>query len=909
LKTWFKKFFKSKTSGSTGVIMTFGLMALLTSFFYMTGDLIGVRKSYSMREWRLRVAREAAVSAYTLMEAALRRRQWEPPPDKDCLKSLLFDLSGKSPDGADYKVTGIYDPPVQMIILDASATYMGVTQTFRRTIKTLDASDFLVFSKSSGYTEFSKHYGLKDTSGVIAKDRRVYFEGPVGIRGSHFGGTSPQSWTGPTSVTLPSQLVTLFQSERMQFLGGLSSPDVGGWALPSDPSFATLRAMLTPWTARRVQMPMGANVFHKDYAFAMDLKRRVRLNVDGNITQNEIQSFIYPHSLTTGSGTLPIDGASAPDTGTYINNMQKWREWAYTAPMGQSANFDYTCFSTSSKNCTNSKHFPKGFEQWVKDADLVGVLQTAESEKVSLPAISWDNFEALEEDAKACGLVIDTPPAGYTDCDLSETNTFLNYVNSGTDPCGTIPTLDLETLSGKFANFSMGAYSNSANTGRFLRRVVYSKVKLQLDQKNSQGIMMDVPNDGSRQNLPVWIISEDKFILKPYQDNEDFDAWKAKLTANHYLRKQTYFNQDAAGLYPGIKMALISPEALQIVSPFHVPLNFDDVKAAYPRVAGKINTKVLPEIDYLRQENDYFKFGVRDVNIGNVVLVSNSQQVSKASGIALRGVWGGTSSIYSPSGMLMRACLFDPPGDADALAAQFYPLDPNCPPSKCPASGPSADPLCKWPDGADMCDGIRYWKTQLAQADIQTDAPFIQYYTDWLTVPNHVNNAGSLLPPTAPVMSRFYRNPGTGPVFPWWLAAAILDYQAGGLDNSPANIIFTGVRLLVDFDKTVISGKRDLSKQNYTYTDYHYDKARFMDGRKVRWNSKFYYTSTGPNYDKSNGRSCENGIGTVAWNPHHYFAWMNQDNQNFNQLSPPDEYRNVGNLFGVEMPVIELGEK
>ncbi len=884
-------FFKFKVSknikGSSALLIVLGMTALSTGLFYMTGGLITQRSAFKAREWKTAVAKNAALSAYALMEAALRRRQWEPPPDNDCLKSENFDLSGVTPEGAEYEIKGTFDPRVQMIVLDATATYQGVTQQFRKTLKTLDASDFLVFSKSTDPVTFNRHYSNKKSAGIIAKDRRVYYEGPVEMKSSHYGGGSPQSWTAPRVPSLPQELGLIFQGERMQFLGGIRYPTVG-FSLPVAPAYATLRAMLTPLTSYDATSHHGTTVFLKDFNQANSLKQRVTDDILGNITIAEVQSMTYPHALT--SGAFPLLGLN--DTGTYINDLTKWRQWSYGTSGGGASTIDATCFSVGAKNCTFSKDFPKGFEKWVKDAGLQGVLQTDETEKMSFPPLSWDNFEALEEDARACGVVIDTPSNTYMDCDLSDKDKFSAYLASGASPCEAVPTVDLETITDKFNNFNLSTYSDLSKKNRFLRRVVYSKIKLQIDQKSSQGVMLNVPNDDRRKNLSVWFVSEDKYIVKPYQAAQDFDAWIAQLQVNDELRKIAYFNQDEAGVIPGVKMVIMSPEALQVISPFHKEYTFAEVQAAYPVIGGRVSTKIIPGIDYAHQEDDYFKYGVRDLNIGNVTLISNAQS-GRASGIALRGVWGGQDTLYSAGQSILRACLFDTPNDPTSRAANFG-LDPACPPSQCGS-----------------CDCSDTYPRSLVDVTGESDVAWANYYSEaWRDVPNHVGVGGDLLPPKD---SRFYSTRGMLTAkMPTWIIPQVLNYQTRASQVAPTIITLTGTKLLTDFDKTKPPGKRDLSDPKYVYQDTYTNRGRIQDDRRVRWNGKFWYQVTGGDYGPDEGVLCDGGItyigggGGASYNT----VYVNQDRQMFNQESPDDIFfRQLGNLFAVDMPVIEFGEK
>ncbi|OQW51003.1 MAG: hypothetical protein A4S09_10735 [Proteobacteria bacterium SG_bin7] len=907
-------FFKQKKirrehKGSTAVILIMGFLVLFSSLFYTVGNVTLQRRGFNAHQWNVTVAKQAAMSGFVLMEAALRRRLWEPPPDNACLKSASFDVSGTTPEGATFQVTGIYDSTSQMIILNSKATYANVTQGFKKIIKTLDASDFLIYSQKTTDTTFSRPYALVGATGFIAKKRRIYFEGPVNFATTIFGGGSPANWNGARTPNLPRELTGIFQSERMQFLGGLSySLRPTNLPLPIEPEYP----LISGWTGKYHTKSNGESVFLKDYVKAQTLYNKVKANIPGNISQNEIQPHVYPYALTSGS--LPLDGSTAPDNGTYINDITKFRFWDYRIGGGLGDSGDFTCFSSSTRNCTSSKDFPKGFEKWVEDAGLTGVLQAGESEKISFPALNWDNYDALKEDAQACGLVIDTPMNTYNDCDLSDSDKFKNYALTGANPCSDISRLDLETLTGKLNNFNLSSYSDSTLANKQLRRVVYSTVKLELAQTNEKGVMNDVPNGAHRENLSIWFVGEDKFIIKPFQDGETRDQFWTRVLADptQSVRKNVYFNQDSTAVapnaIPGVKITLMSPEATQIISPKHVPYTFAQVQAAYPRILsspGFVNTQITPFTDYLHQEDDYFSYGVRDVYLGNVTLISNANQATtNPSGITLRGAWGGIDALNDHNLNLHLACLFDKPNDSTSLTPGWI-FQPNTPWYKtyCPTS--SRCPDCT--GTATDCDYLYWAKINALALPAKDKDPFENYYKDANALPDHLAGQDLLPKPT----SWFYKQSGPAPLFDWYRIPKILLKQAGGSVNATTMIFHTGTQIVTYFDSQVPTDRprRNLAKPNYRYTNRH-DIGRFKDNRRFRYNGENFFQATGGTYLTSEGKSCENEVVTKAGGAHsERWIYTNQDKQSFMQLVPDDiYYHGLGNLFGVEMPVIELDE-
>lgn len=183
---------------------------------------------------------------------------------------------------------------------------------------------------------------------------------------------------------------------------------------------------------------------------------------------------------------------------------------------------NFTCYTEAkgaeTRFCSSSAAFPKGFNSWRKQADLKGVLFTDDFEDMQTQTITWDNMEALKEDAKACGIYVNestgNTSGSYTDCDLSDSRFVGNYISGKGANCSKIFRLDSEGIQGKLTNFSAAEYNNTND--KILRRVIYSEVPLEIVQSKKNGLSTSM-NNNVRDNLPLWVVNEDVNILKPFQ--------------------------------------------------------------------------------------------------------------------------------------------------------------------------------------------------------------------------------------------------------------------------------------------------------------------------------------------------------------------------------------------------------
>lgn len=86
------------------VLCAVGIIVLMSSLDVFTKDY-----NYKSVDFDRVLLDEATSSSFAVMEAALSRRMWEPPPDSDCLKSQKFSVSGKLPNGVSWSVDTVFN--------------------------------------------------------------------------------------------------------------------------------------------------------------------------------------------------------------------------------------------------------------------------------------------------------------------------------------------------------------------------------------------------------------------------------------------------------------------------------------------------------------------------------------------------------------------------------------------------------------------------------------------------------------------------------------------------------------------------------------------------------------------------------------------------------------------------------
>ncbi|MCM2277135.1 MAG: hypothetical protein NDJ89_03600 [Oligoflexia bacterium] len=830
---------EERESGASGILPILLILGLVAAGMISFSTLQQLRATGLSASFKKLVARQAAKSAFLIMEAALRRRLWEMPPDSRCLKSTAFYVEGNTPDGADYRVDTSYDPATNTLSMTALASYKGARAKSEKKIKILDTSDFLIFSKGNAPTQLARVYDATTPIGFIGRNRKVYFEGPVTFSGVLDRPSYPTNWTTPTPAILPGELGTILQGERMYFLKGVSYSATSSVV----PNYEPWRSMIQPLGLNRLpQNGAGAAFFTSDHALAGQLEQAVK---DGSMlglpSASTLKKQVYPIALFCGNA--PLNPQFGTDNGCYINDPDRWFVIYVdygAAHFGHRA--DYTCLkdtsATNPKHCSSSGDFPNGFRKWRKDAGLENVLYGSDGTPLSYPPVNWDNLEALKEDAAACGLLTSAAALPvYQDCDLSNTRIVNDYV-AGVNSCERISRLDPETIPGLLNNFNAADYSDPALKDRLLRRVVYSDRPIEIPQSAASGLMTSLADPTLRQNLSLWVVNENRYILRPHQPDTT-----SPIDVDPARRRELYFNQDPAGALRPLNLVMLTPDQVQIISPFHVPYLYPDLLLAMPVVGGKIRPRNHVLTDSFHQENDGFKYGFRDIRIGDLTLITNPLPSGwlASSGFALRGLWGGGEDS-SAAQFVRNACMFS---------------DPVTQPVVDHASAPASTAAFPW---------------------IPASLP---------AAPD------SILPPLG---SRFYA-PGGQVEKAFYPHVFVKQQNAIGYQLLSSRIFHKGVRILMSFDSSTPGGKRNLASPLLLPGDY---RDADLSNRRYAWNSPYYYVNTANSscVPSTTMNGDIDGMTTMIQ--------LNIDRNLYLQSSPGAAVTKMGSLTGVELPVVEI---
>jgi hypothetical protein len=782
-------------------------------------------------EWDRFVAAEAAESGLNIMEAALDRRLWEPPPKADCTRELAFTASGETSSKIKFHVDVKFDPVHNIYILLGKGTYQGSMAGYRKVIKVKNASDYMVLSKSTSEAFFYGSKGLQGVASLIARHREIYFQGPLLLRPTYNRVLTRPLDDVDFNTNLqfgnPMEVKGVFQSERMTFRDGIGHYMTPGWrpnaSIADNLKTPKLNSLLLSRTDHYPLSPTTNNTYYWNssgggFFFtsgldrAQDIEKRVREN--SNISSGLLTDQLYPRALTCGS--TPINAASSNDSGCFVQNRRRWipvvMEYGDEFYMDQ--DLDLLCYTqrsgTAFKNCSSSKDFPKGFASWRKSASLEGTVFSEEQEELKTTEMTWDHMEALEEDAKACGLVID--PAGgdsnadsnYRDCPLADLNFLQSYV-TGSASCLDISTLDLSAVTTKISSLSSTSLSGERNL--LARRVIYSKVPLEYSQTDENGILSSISNDDLRKKVSLWLVNEDVNIFKPYQSD-----MTGPIDSSPDRLRESYFNKSALGSTEPIQLLSLSPEQIVIHSPFHRPLTEVELGTDFTRSGGKIRPNYAAMTDWKHQEDDGFRYGARSINIGPLTIINNAETVPFSSPFFLRGLW--SSVGQQGHKMLFNGCLL---------------------------SGGSADPY-----------GPR--KTSMPAMGLGVTSP--------------------------PASSRFYQ-----PFVSGRGLAGVFEAQYNAARITKSRIIHEGTRASIYFENFTPTGKRNLGIPKYNWSDVGSADLFDLDQRFYIWNSSDWFSEVTSPTPCGTALSFLNGGGDLKLG-----QFINAGAYEYNLRSPNEEF-------------------
>lgn len=850
------KFKILKLQTGQSLLMIVVLLSILGTFALFTS--IGIyNQSYSTkrRDLDLLLLNEVTSSAFAIMESALARRLWEPPPDNTCLKLQSFQVVGTLSNGISWKVVTFYNTKTKNFEMTAEGTYKNLKSTYSKKVKVLDLADYLLFSGSTEPVRLSRLYNPQSSTAIIAGTRRIYTKGPVTFF-ANIDYANPKSNFNGSLAPWPGAYGTIIQGERIQFAGGIYYEP---FVIPEpNPDGTNIISLLSPYSNAwgspvkyNSQVGGGVALFTKDKNLSQTLNSMVTTNNPGPLTKSDVAKYVYPYALFGGS--FPLESWNGVDTGAFKNDPDKQSIFYYEYGMANKFGVrgDYSCINkldalTNKTYCSHSEHFKKGFSQWRKNANLEGVLFTVDSEEIPAPRINWDNLEALEEDATQCGYVLSNHNASaYEDCYIWDYKFNLDYIAAnGNNVCGRVSPIDMEAIT--FSNFNAAQLTDPAKKDLLLRKVVYLKVPTEVIQSHAQGILVNyVPNPVARRNLSVWFVSEDLLALKGYQND-----MTSPLTVNPSVLREVVFNQDSTTSNPALQLepvgtSLLSSETIHLLSPFYIPLSYNLLKDAWPVVGGKIQPIRHNITDYLRYENDGFKYGYRIFKVNNASLITNSK-VNVTAPFFLRGLWSGPDS--SADQLVINQCMISNPGSN--LTAH------------------SGDP-----------------------------------FVNSAEIPPYVTMVNSPIPP---LTSNYYNGKNYFPLryYPdvFWLQKSFQPSRA------ESDVVLNGFGIYTDFDSQFPIGKRDLSVLKYIRIDGRplaitYD----LSPKSFAWDTSYYFKTKPP------GTACEvNNVEFIApvsatekFSPKAMQPSVNDGRYIFLHITPSDQVKDLGSIIGVDMPILE----
>ncbi|WP_374027759.1 hypothetical protein ACES2J_18005 [Bdellovibrio bacteriovorus] len=838
--------------GQSTLLFVTVLCAIGTIFVLNSADIHKRNYDFKTKDYDQVLLNEVTTSAFAVMEAALQRRMWEPPPDNACLKSEDFNVEGELAGGMTWKVSAKYNFTTKNYELISEGQYRDLKAFYIKRIKILDVSDYLLFSNSPNTMTLRRLYNEKFPTALIARDRRIYIKGPLQFGGNIHRPNSHMNWSG-SPAGWPGEWGTIIQGDRIQFGGGMHYIQ---YSIPKpNPAGNNIESLLAPYSSdlgtpntHHSQFGAAQTVVTRDYNKAQTLKQQVMDATAGPLSKASVASEVYPIALF--GGTPPLQSWSATDSGAYFNNPDRYSifNYAWGGANGFGIRIDATCISrsdsgTTKKICSHSEHFPRGFAKWRQDAGLEGTLFTADAEEIPAPSLNWDNMEALEEDARSCGAVISAPTSPYQDCDIWDLEFQKKYAaNNGSNVCGQVSTIDMNSLT--LNNFNPGQLTDASLKERLLRRVVYTKVPTEIRQTSAQGLMLgSLSANAARKNFSLWVVSEDTLALRGYQQDNT-----SPLDSDPGRLREVVFNADAsnAGKEP-LPMVLLSPERVHLLSPQYVPATYSYLQGYWPVVSGQIRPVLHNYTDYVRQENDGFRYGYRTFRMENISLITNAN-IDTSNPFVMRGLWSGPDSTDS-----------------------------------------------QFPSNMCMVSMAGHTLTPYGGNNLLTTANVPPYHS----APNS---------PIPPLSSRYYN--GVTDHFPrsYYPAVFWVQRAAGMSAREESDLIYTGIRMYTSFDDFVPTGKRNLNVPLHTLTDTRYNQGTqfSLQHKNLQWTSPSYYNSI-PAGTPCVLNSLTHREAAYSSQPDYHATQPSVNNGRyiFVHADPPVDYRNLGSIIGIDQPILE----
>jgi hypothetical protein len=834
----------NSSRGNASLLFVFVLFSITLAAFFSFLQSNNQRRALSNTSWNNFSVAATAQSTFALMESALERRLWEMPPDENCLRKHEVRLHGTMEGGITFEVVAFLIPEQNTIRLTSeAASPMGdVRVVYTKNIKILDVSEFLVATQSPQPTTIGTGASL------IAKNRKIYFEGPIELEvaRTRWSSASGPQWV-KEDLQLPSDIGAILQADQLVFKNGIeykrrgmsspmgsqapyNYPNNGyyyGSTDPRAPTLATYFPENNGFTLAEDQRyyfssGSGAVALTADYDFAYRLKHEIDTGSpppgQAALTRSSIMSSIYPKALFVPTDTSlgPMLAQNHADSATlatalsatpapYMSNHDQWiwTNVSYNGPVGNGNNGDMTCLSRGDRRCSSSLSYPNNFERWKQDRNLSDRLITNDSKvKFQFPVITYDHLEALKEDAIACGLHVDpndasTFDSSYEDCTLDHPGSIDAYrTQSANPPCRTWYVIDGDRLHEKFSSFTSGGAleDQGRNAADFLRRVVYADVPVEIRQMHHRGLMPLVTNPISRSRVSVWFTGTSQIQLRGAQPDTS-----SPLDSEPGRLREIVFNMDGTGAtvpLPALKLVTLSPDAISFVSPFFTPTTRSDLLTYLPVHSNRVVPSYFATTDWVHQEEDAFKYGYRKITVNNLVIISGIQTPMSPRfswypnpTLFVRGLWDAIEDPAIVAGFRSACMLSTRYDNAQVVGTSTTINNPG-------ATGMPADPSPEDPPvGWGFTSGSPAWLE----------------YRNTMAPPNFSSGQGGTYFP--PDTSKFYyRHSGVvradGQGWPW-----VFRKQRIALGGAKTSVDFRGLRVILSFSNQIPAGKtRDLTQ-------------------------------------------------------------------------------------------------
>ena len=311
-----------KNCGGSSLVFIFGALSILAAISFYTMKVNNQLSEQSSALWQKTIADETAQSAFVLLESAMARRLWSPPPDANCMVQEEFSVKGTFVNGATYEVSARYLTESKTLEMVSSAKYKTYEAKYLKNLKIYDVTDYLILSKSKSDTTIaSPQYSTTLPASLIARDRKVYFEGPVLFRSITHRPHDPDPDKNKTYPMLnPGEINMILQAERMIFKGGLQYTSRQA-PMPSHSSYpkfyndfkniTTDMYDSTPSGPYYLWQWGGGGAFLTgDFNLANQVNQDMRSGTA--VSMSLIRKHFYPIALL--NGTPPLNATNAADT-------------------------------------------------------------------------------------------------------------------------------------------------------------------------------------------------------------------------------------------------------------------------------------------------------------------------------------------------------------------------------------------------------------------------------------------------------------------------------------------------------------------------------------------------------------------------------------------------------------------